>query len=244
MNRENIKLNRLIWGLGLVSIILIFSSIVSQENYYKDINNSNKSGNNISLGTPGNFLIITINQKLTNSFDKNLILTNLPIDTSAKGQNSLSRSEKNDTAGFAVRIQKNAKDLSVNLMKKLNLSLEQAADVRDALIDYQKDIHESRQKYISREKDNSNESDHKNEMTGSRDNLIKSYKDADKKANDKIEKTLNKDQARKYLDVKNSWWRDVKDRVYDREMSKSHRKLQEKKSTDNESDKDKDKDKK
>lgn len=140
----------------------------------------------------------------------------------------------NDTTGMEEKFHKNAKALSISLMKKVNLTLEQAAKVKDILVDYQKDVYDTRGKNVSDENDhqyngtntvvdnkNSDNKDNDRELTGGENKLTSELNRVDKKANDDIENVLNKEQLKKYLNYKNGWWKEIKDKVYSKETHKN-----------------------
>lgn len=116
-----------------------------------------------------------------------------------------------------------AKDMSVDLMRKLDLSLEKAADIEDALIDYQKNIADAEKDRMDQNRSNvadnnagvKSRRDRNNENVGSsrRNNISNEMQSAIKSADDKVTDVLNDNQKPKYEKVKKSWWRDVQSRV-------------------------------
>lgn len=117
-----------------------------------------------------------------------------------------------------------AKDMSVDLMKKLDLSLEKAADVEDVLIDYQKSIADAQKDRMDENRSNvadntgsvKSRRDRNNENVGSsrnRNEFSNEMQSAIKSADDKIVDVLNDNQKPKYEKVKKQWWRDVQSRV-------------------------------
>jgi hypothetical protein len=149
---------------------------------------------------------------------------------SSKRSSDNDNSEKNDkTASTSGNQDQNAKfepfakQMATELMQKLNLSLQQAADVQDALIDYQKSIVDIRQKDSDHNRDNNvrvanndRNRDNRSENVGSsKDNRMSEFRDIDDSANDKIEKVFDNDnQKTKYEKVKKQWWKEVKDKVF------------------------------
>jgi hypothetical protein len=119
-----------------------------------------------------------------------------------------------------------AKDMSVDLMKKLDLSLEKAADVEDALIDYQKSIADAQKSRMDEDRSNTadntgsvrsrNQRDRDNENVGSsrnRNNFSNEMQSAIRSADDKIVDVLNDNQKPKYEKVKKQWWKNVQSRI-------------------------------
>lgn len=117
-----------------------------------------------------------------------------------------------------------AKDMSVDLMRKLDLSLEKAADVEDVLIDYQKNIADAQKDRMDQNRNNvadntgsvKSRRDRDNENVGSsrnRSNFSNEMQSAIKSADDKIVDVLNDNQKPKYEKVKKQWWKDVQSRI-------------------------------
>lgn len=119
-----------------------------------------------------------------------------------------------------------AKEMATELMQKLNLSLQQAADIQDALIDYQKSIADVRNKEYNdsrrddnnvRVADNRNADNRRENVVGSRNTRnerMEEFRDIDNSANDKIVNVLEDNQKAKYDRAKKQWWKEVKDKVY------------------------------
>ncbi|MGE5410119.1 MAG: hypothetical protein ACM3MI_04095, partial [Clostridiales bacterium] len=140
-------------------------------------------------------------------------------------QSKKDNADKSDNNDLSRRFEPYAKMMATELMQKLNLSLQQAADIQDALVDYQKSVADIREKSMGSSRD---ENVRVTDNTGRRnetrsDNVVGSnrrnenmseFKDIDNSANDKIVNVLEDNQKSKYERVKNQWWKEVKDRVY------------------------------
>lgn len=139
------------------------------------------------------------------------------------------RSDKADTGNNEAdntRFEQFAKDMSVDLMRKLDLSLEKAADIEDALIDYQKNIADA-QKDLREDHtivaDNRSDTRSRSRRDGdnmenvgsskSRSDMSNEMQSAIRSADDKIVDVLNDNQKPKYDKVKKQWWKDVQSRV-------------------------------
>lgn len=133
--------------------------------------------------------------------------------------------DKSDNNDLSRRFEPYAKMMATELMQKLNLSLQQAADIQDALVDYQKSVADIREKSMGNTRDeNVRVADNTGRRSDNRsDNVVGSnrrnenmseFRDIDNSANDKIVNVLEDTQKSKYERVKNQWWKEVKDRVY------------------------------
>lgn len=157
----------------------------------------------------------------------------------AKGKKGRKGTDRNDVVGSGrsdnsaasenkdkdnPQFEQFAKDMSVDLMRKLDLSLEKAADIEDALINYQKSIADAQKDRMNENRSNvadntgsvksRNQRDMKNENVGSsRNERSNEMQSAIRSADDKIVDVLNDNQKPKYEKVKKQWWRDVQSRV-------------------------------
>ncbi|MDP4173845.1 MAG: hypothetical protein Q8933_07755 [Bacteroidota bacterium] len=132
--------------------------------------------------------------------------------------------DKSDNNDLSRRFEPYAKMMATELMQKLNLSLQQAADIQDALVDYQKSVADIRQKSMGSRDENVRVADNTGRRNENRsDNVVGSnrrnenmseFRDIDNSANDKIVNVLEDNQKSKYERVKTQWWKEVKDRVY------------------------------
>lgn len=109
-----------------------------------------------------------------------------------------------------------ARKMAMDLMKELNLSLNQAADIQQALISYQEDIADARRDTYRDEDNDSrnvsrNEENDRNNVTGSTRN--EKMSEIDESANDEIENVLTEKQKPEYLKIKKQWWSKVKTRL-------------------------------
>lgn len=121
-----------------------------------------------------------------------------------------------------------AKEMAVNLMNQLNISLDKASDVQDALMDYEKSVADAQSRYFSQaNRENVAVTDRESRRTGDvrqdrtrvdKDNMVGSSRsneynakiqDAMKSADDKIVDVLRDNQKQQYAKVKNQWWKDV-----------------------------------
>lgn len=121
-----------------------------------------------------------------------------------------------------------AQELSLDLMRRVGFSLEEAAAVRDVLIDYKENIAEAQEEF--REKSNQRESEIGSKGNSRNDkipvhggdasyrnappDLMNEYRQADKEADEKIAGVLSDSEAEKYRQVKDQWWNKVKDEVF------------------------------
>ncbi|MGE5350677.1 MAG: hypothetical protein ACM3P0_01240 [Acidobacteriota bacterium] len=143
------------------------------------------------------------------------------------------RSDKADISGEDKdkdnpQFEQFAKDMSVDLMRKLDLSLEKAADIEDVLINYQKNIADAEKDRMEKNRSNvadntgsvksrrDRDRDRNNENVGSsknRNDFSNEMQSAIKSADDKITDVMNDNQKPKYEKVKKQWWRDVQSRI-------------------------------
>ncbi|HEX2867323.1 MAG TPA: hypothetical protein VHO03_09790 [Ignavibacteriales bacterium] len=140
-----------------------------------------------------------------------------------------SRSDKADVSGENKdkdnpQFEQFAKDMSVDLMRKLDLSLEKAADIEDVLINYQKNIADAEKDRMNENRSNvamnssvksrSNQNSRDENVGSSRNsNMSNEIQSAIRSADDKVKDVLNDNQKTKYDRVKKQWWKDVQSRV-------------------------------
>lgn len=142
------------------------------------------------------------------------------------GSGRSDKAESGDKDKDNPQFEQFAKDMSVDLMKKLDLSLEKAADVEDVLINYQKSIADAQKDRMDENRSNvadnngsvksRSQRDRDNEYVGSsrnRSDYSNEMQSAIKSADDKIVDVLNDNQKPKYDKVKKQWWRDVQSRI-------------------------------
>ncbi len=125
-----------------------------------------------------------------------------------------------------------AKEMATELMNKLNLSLQQAADVKEALVNYQKDVTEKRRDLADDYTDDNlamnddedrnviddNRSEKRAEAENERNEMVGSAKrefvDIDNAVNDDIRNVLTDSQKPKYEQIKDSWFNDLKTQAH------------------------------
>ncbi|MDP4176399.1 MAG: hypothetical protein Q8933_20630 [Bacteroidota bacterium] len=126
-----------------------------------------------------------------------------------------------------------ASQLSNELIQQTGISTDNAARITQILVSYRNDLAAARNKYYennpnaSKNQDVTGSSQTNVDMNGILgDNvdqyykgidsdLLSDFKDADKKADNKIQDVFDNDvQKSRYDQVKSQWWKDVKDKVF------------------------------
>lgn len=158
----------------------------------------------------------------------------------AKGKKSRRGTDRNDVVGSGrsdkadvsgedkdkdnPQFEQFAKDMSVDLMRKLDLSLEKAADIEDVLIKYQQNIADAEKDRMNENRSNvaenssvksrSNQRNREENVGSSRESSMSNeIQSAIRSADDKVKDVLNDNQKPKYDKVKKQWWKDVQSRV-------------------------------
>ncbi len=129
-----------------------------------------------------------------------------------------------------------AKDMAVELMQRINLTMEQTTEITEILEEYISDVREIHQnKNLGTENvDSEKELEYREEVADEEGNLTdnreaietdvdalrgnlgtnEDLSDLDREANSEIEDVLEEDQIDAYMFIKKDWWNNVKQRVY------------------------------
>lgn len=145
---------------------------------------------------------------------------------------SSNTSSSQRSSSQSVTFNDDAKQLANQLSKKVGLTSGKTEKLMQVLIDYRNDLAEARNDYLARRQNTDDNQDVTGSTTelnmdgilgdnvrqyyiGAAPSLMSGYREADTKADSKILDLLdNNTQKVKYDQIKNSWWNDVKDRVF------------------------------
>lgn len=156
-------------------------------------------------------ILLTINLSAQNTQDNRLDTVNatesIVVDT-----------------GKSTSYYKIAREMTIKLLEKVNISFDQAGDIEEILISYQEDIAEVKNRGTSRATDQGvtdvdtvdedrTTTEEDREILGGMDN-DENLREIDKETNSEIEDVFTAEQMNTYLFVKEDWWNEVKSRVY------------------------------
>jgi hypothetical protein len=149
----------------------------------------------------------------------------------SQGQTSTSQGQMPSSQDLSFNT--SASQLSNELIHQTGISTDKAAKITQILEDYRNDLASARDKYYennpnaSKNQDVTGSSQTNVDMNGIlgdnvqqyyngvASDLLSDYKDADKKADNKIQDVFDNDvQKSRYDQVKGQWWKDVKDKVF------------------------------
>lgn len=159
----------------------------------------------------------------------NQVLPNLTQSTDSSRQAVTPAPQEQSPATQDLSFSTDALQLANEIIQKTGLSTDKSEKISDNLKNYRNDIAKARDHYYENinDKENNTGSQSKVDMTGilgdnveqyytgSAPSLMKNYKEADRKMDNKMKDIFDNDvQKSRYGQVKTQWWNDVKAKVF------------------------------